>query len=920
MGDPSHFNYFDYLNLDLEDLDPDPDSDLNLNVIPEYREMEEMDHNFPDPQIYGQATAQFDQCSLAPGSSAFPVPFNRHFPPTPSSTSPESAQGQIIYDTGTVGHSPEQMTGYQSTGPSNMDYTETTCVQLPPNPMQGQTASEAEAESLMSQMNQWLKLIGESVPRLRHDRQQLLSIRRRFHDGFHSIDSLFDQYLMSGDKSPTSNISTPFTPRPSHNSLRKEFLCCLCKETGKMMDKGTFRRHVLDKHLAPAVYVCPISTCDKRIPRRDKLADHLYKHGHVKLQKEELTRFKVDESGPFQCGFCKEWYHTWEEFWECFQNHSRVFGGVNQPRNNGNRDNNSGDGNYGGGASGPGASGPFGGQLPGSFGGTGHQHSQQGYGAYQSGGYSGYFGYNNRGACIQKDESPLSDSPCVPTSCSEASIPEPSTLLRDTSELPPSLEKVRPPPPKKMESALTRALHARHSSAPALSRESHPGELGLISKDPDRSPRDVKENPRDSCKSCGHLFKGCVRCRTQKHVVDRCHACADKTCSLQQPSPLRIEIPRSRLLSKDVSTTLSESSPPSSEQDDWPSYDESKPEHLDNGMCGTTFAEALSGKWKINNDDMQKWNRKAAELDFLKALTTEDHGSECSVSHLTRALSEFSAESWSFTTRTWTKECGMPSKDSNLTSSNRTYRQSRLSLKRAEGGVTVTSCEVEFLSSLPKEVVSGSLYRSAMLCDPGLRIMLPFLGLYGLGSKADIFTKGHNMIPNIALQGASFIAKQMQSQHHNAPILRDAASTAAKVLSNKRSARLRKKLQAVARVLARYASVANAAPETVKQAITRKTSFDSKSTTPSCEVTRVGDDSAGPDSQALLERVCEIISFINTGMTDMFASPEYTFLDCDDDDDDNGMRWVMAFFWQFLIAILRMRNGFLIATEVVACT
>lgn len=176
------------------------------------------------------------------------------------------------------------------------------------------------------------------------------------------------------------------------------------------------------------------------------------------------------------------------------------------------------------------------------------------------------------------------------------------------------------------------------------------------------------------------------------------------------------------------------------------------------------------------------------------------------------------------------------------------------------------------------------------------------------------------MIPNIALQGTSFIAKQMQSQHHDAPILRDAASTAAKAVSRKRSARLRKKLQAVARVLARYASVANAAPGTDKQAIACNSNFDSKSTTPSGEVTRVGDGSAGRDSQALLERICEIISFINTGMTDMFASPEYTFLDCDDDDDDNGMRWVMAFFWQFLIAILRMRNGSLIATDVVACT
>jgi hypothetical protein len=52
MGDSSLFN------LDLE------------GDLPEYREMEEMDQNYPDSRIYGQPSAQFDQSHLTPRPSA----------------------------------------------------------------------------------------------------------------------------------------------------------------------------------------------------------------------------------------------------------------------------------------------------------------------------------------------------------------------------------------------------------------------------------------------------------------------------------------------------------------------------------------------------------------------------------------------------------------------------------------------------------------------------------------------------------------------------------------------------------------------------------------------------------------------------------------------------------------------------------
>lgn len=633
------------------------------------------------------------------------------------------------FDNGTIGHGLGPMMGYQSPQPYNVDYTTPSGVQLPTGSIQGKTTSEEDAAALTSQMNQWFKLIRESVTRLSGDREQLFQIRQRFHEGFCDINKLFDEYLGVTDAYPSSDDSSSDTPRSLQNNSKKVFSCGLCG--GKLMNRGTFQRHVIHKHKAPAVYKCPYCPLEM-FPRRDKATSHIDGHSRVKHQKDAITQFKVKVPGPFQCDYCKIEYDTWDGYWVCFQSHSQVIGGVTRPRHNGH---NGGGGNYGGGASGAGASGAFGGQIPGSLGGTGHQHSHQGHGAYQPGGYSGYSGYNrHHGASVQDGESPLSESPCLSTPCSEASSPEPPTLLSDLTELLPSVKRVHPPPPKNMESTLTRALHARHSSAPALARETRPDELGLIPKDPDHSPRDVNDGPRDSCKSCGHLFKGCDRCRTQKHVVDGCHACADKTCSLPQPAPLRIEIPRSRLLSKDASTNLWESSSLSSEQDDTSLFDELQHEHLDNGPCGTAFTEDLSGKWKINNDAMQEWIRKPAELDFLKDFATRDHGSRSDLSCFTRILSE-AGVGWSFTARTWAREYGVPSKDSKLISSRITRRPSTMSLKLAEGGILIAICEMEFRPFLAKGVVSGSLYRSAMLCDPGLRIMLPFLGFYGRTSS-----------------------------------------------------------------------------------------------------------------------------------------------------------------------------------------
>ncbi|KAL4892908.1 hypothetical protein BDV59DRAFT_178930 [Aspergillus ambiguus] len=890
-------------------------------VFQQFTHLDTMECDSWDPQGPGQLPhVPLQPNPAAPGQS-LGAPIIGHMPPTPvgsvSQSTPRNMPGAQEMT------APQVIAGNYdaiiSQAISNPELTAFSA-QSASHAMREDTTALEEEAALRGQMAWLKKVMREYIPRIPPDR--LSGIRNTFRQDFRDIELLFSKYTVNNGLSPPSDISSPATPLTAHNNGRKDhgknYRCCLCNN-GKLLNRGTFRRHFTNSHTSDRVYVC---FCDNKQQhrRRDKINEHLQKrHYHGKPPREDVDRLAIRAEGPFQCEFCTLWYATWEEMWVCIQTHSDVTSNPSQTPNGGNGGNGPGDNSDFGGPSGAGGSGWYGSQFPGSPG-SFPSSSQHGYGT--SANYHMYQRQNtyrsaSSHSCESLAEDPESaaedadtepsDSSCSHSPCEGDDIDMTagsSTGPVDHHELRSRLEKV-PPHPQENESTLTHAL--RGSPWHGLFDPDQLDPLGLIPKKPGQDRRSPENEPSGSCKTCGHPFEGCRTCQKQKQLGDRCHACADKTCSLPRPVPLRLEIPQNPILSREVSSPSSGYSQ-TSEQDIF-AFDDSDTDNKD-----TASAHDLADKPEPHTA-LESCGHKPTSLDYFKSYGGNDHSSDLSLSLRAHSSSDSKAESWSLSIRTRTTEYAGPSKNRELTSKDICFKENALSYRGRDGVLTVTAWEIR---------MSCSMNRSLMRSDPGLSIMLPFLGFLDLGLKPNVFTKGPNLISNFALQRTSFIAQQMQNQHHDKRLLHDAASTAAQAVLRNRSGRLRKKLQAVAHVLARFASVTNAAPATVDtQEVTSVDGLDSKSANQPSDLVRAGDNS-GFDPEALLERVGEIMSFLGAGMTETFGSPQYTFSSCDNDydddvDDDNVMRCVMAFFWQFLIALLQIQKGPLITTDVVAC-
>lgn len=834
---------------------------------------------------------------LIPNQNHIPGPLVNHFPPSPASGT--SAGSYLPMPDPNM----DLNDGGYTTSPMNGPLDSSMAHSPNNNPLAGPSDLSHAQNIFMLDLKRLQRTILRNATL---GPSHVAIMKRKLKEASLGWETMFDQ-LAPVDDPPRS--PRPMTRAVRKNSKHEKFKCAVCPNHHVFRDRGSFRRHFVDLHQAPEIYRCPFCH-DLETGRRDKARLHLaQRHGVHEPTKEQLNQMAVPTDAPYQCEVCGILYQSWEKYFECIRIHCQVPGQPSPtapPRDDDDDDydygNNDDDFNNGGGGSGFNDT-MFTGN---SYNGAGFQSYQfsQGNFTHTYGADSGYNYYHHRGNSGEQgfSECDFQDLD-IHSSCSSGCF---SRDVGDTTALNPeslatpenhqdvlsSLEKVLPLRPKGV-SALSRALQEPQSKEPTglgPPRQDTTSGRGILPTQPDQtSCPDDDDGLSGSCRSCNHTFNGCSTCRLQKQFGERCHACADGI-SLPQSGlaeRLRVNIPNFNITSNGRQTQSLVYPLPSSNKCDTSVFDVVIPSCQKSSDCmemvETSEKEiADTIPWELASSDPM------AEA-FLEKLNCKDYLSDDSTSPTSHH------QSWDLVSvEYWTPDNQAPPKTGDDIS-------------------LLVSAMVHPLgaphSNFPGDVFVDRLNRGAMLSDPAVRIMMPFMFFYGSGSKADV---GHNVLPNAALHGTSYIVQQMQHQQPDARLLQDAATSVTRLISHKRSSRLRKKLQVVAQVLARYASVANA-NQTNTQAVARKDSLDFKPTGQASDVIEVS--SYGLDAQAFLKRVYQILYCLNPSMIESFASPEYTNPKSEDDDE----KFVMAFFLHVLMVVLQIPGRQLLTTGMISC-
>lgn len=148
------------------------------------------------------------------------------------------------------------------------------------------------------------------------------------------IDSALGRFRLA-----CSILENPMQSPPLHEQDspdNKRYQCLLCdngqnNSIGRFQDIVTFTRHVTSKHYPDTWYDCPYGCHpqpnEKWSTRTNKHREHMMNiHEYRPLTRNELQRCKRPIWPPEKCPLCDKPVSGWPEFWNCIEEHCRIFG------------------------------------------------------------------------------------------------------------------------------------------------------------------------------------------------------------------------------------------------------------------------------------------------------------------------------------------------------------------------------------------------------------------------------------------------------------------------------------------------------------------------------------------------------------------------------------------------------------------
>ncbi|KAL1968047.1 hypothetical protein VTN77DRAFT_2176 [Rasamsonia byssochlamydoides] len=309
-------------------------------------------------------------------------------------------------------------------------------------------------------------------------------------------------------------------PSPSHSTRSHGphlYVCVLCpeRERTEVTSRGSLKRHVSDHHRAKSEFRCPFRGCNWKKNRRDKLRDHLRRHGYIHLSKAEISQLEFPLPVPTVCEVCSRNppFQSWDEWFECIESHCRREppqpGSVSEPPD-GQGGNGTGGTGFSNGGFFPGAPGAGGGFLnPGGSSGITFMGN--------GGGYQQYWPGTGHNASIF----------VAPESSCERNLIRGKRLLgfADTGA---SRQQISTPCTDTASDSSQSSTDSRDGPFSVLDRRI--GDDGHIteSKDVPRPPPvDSQDGTPQKCRRCGHVSTSCPDCPADGGPAEWCHKCKD---------------------------------------------------------------------------------------------------------------------------------------------------------------------------------------------------------------------------------------------------------------------------------------------------------------------------------------------------------------------------------------------------------
>lgn len=304
---------------------------------------------------------------------------------------------------------------------------------------------------------------------------------------------------------PSNNrqsVSSP--PRSTGGHRPPVYACVLCSGRPQFTSRGSLKRHV-NRHRAKSEFRCPVPGCRWKRNRKDKVRDHLRRHGYPHgWSRAAIAQLEFPLPAPTECEICLKNppFRSWDEWFECIESHCRLETPL-PDHTPGLPDGQDGNGNGGTGGAGFGNGSSF----PGPAGGGFLNPGASGDGMHfvsNGGGYSQPWlgpGYNVY----------MSDNFCPPDP-SSASHHQVSTR------------------PIALSAESRRSRSSGDSSDGSSSIHDGLNKKGPAELQP---AEDGQDRTSQKCRRCGHVSTSCPECPPDPGPVEWCHTCKDN-----MPSPI----------------------------------------------------------------------------------------------------------------------------------------------------------------------------------------------------------------------------------------------------------------------------------------------------------------------------------------------------------------------------------------------
>ncbi|KAL2000464.1 hypothetical protein VTN02DRAFT_3052 [Thermoascus thermophilus] len=340
---------------------------------------------------------------------------------------------------------------------------------------------------------------------------------------------------------------SPSPGSPFPDSRVSRFYCVFCRSSKIYGTRGSWKRHITDKHRHCSFFRCCFQPCNWRNFRRDKVHEHI-RRKHDKrftLTPDQIDALEIPLPGPDHCDLCNRSTCSWDDYFRCLADHCLLSPEKESDNNNGIGARRHGDGD------GSGRHEPNGGSPPDpgppGFGGYGAPHG----GSYSSGTTSGsYFTYS-RPRYTYKKASVGKTASCSPDAHSSVNgidgnttqpqssssdqqahqkngFPGPlSSELNHPSALPPDGGGSVPHRYQRT-SKLGRMVDSMPPSD-AMRSDEQPRPPKAQENDRKRHRRDESDSQPSECRRCGHIISSCSKCDFENQTADFCHNCRDNS-------------------------------------------------------------------------------------------------------------------------------------------------------------------------------------------------------------------------------------------------------------------------------------------------------------------------------------------------------------------------------------------------------